>query len=524
MIHYSKYLLIFIAFGLFACTDLELNPQSEAVPDVVFSDPDSYQQLLTKIYAGLAVTGQQGPAGAGDIQGIDEGVSSYVRMLFYAQEFPTETAHVGWNDQTIKDFAYHEWNSDDPFITGLYYRLMYQVTIANEFLRESTPEKLNDRGFGEDVQAEIAAYRLEARFLRALAYWHAFDLFRNVPFFTEEDALGFEAPSQATPEQMFNYIESELLAIESGLAAPGAAGYARADQGAAWMLLAKLYLNAEVYTGTNRYADCLRYCGQIIDSGVYSLNPVFQYNFNADNHTSPEIIFPVAFDGERTQGFGGTTFLTHAFIGGAMDPTRYGIENGWGGVRTTRNYVELFPDVSGETDSRALFFTEGQNIDVTVDNVGSFENGYALPKFTNLNQDGTRGSNPGFPDTDFPMFRLGDVYLMYAEAAVRTNTELGTALDYVNLVRERAYGDDSGNITAGDLTLDFLLDERGRELALECHRRTDRVRFDQFTAQGTWQLKGRNDEGVTTPAFRNIYPLPSAEIIANTKLEQNPEY
>ncbi|MCB0596733.1 MAG: RagB/SusD family nutrient uptake outer membrane protein, partial [Phaeodactylibacter sp.] len=265
---YSKIVLMLIGTVLSACTDLELSPQSEAVPDVVFQDPGSYRQFLAKIYAGLATTGQQGPAGSADIQGIDEGVSSYTRMLFYAEELPTETAQVGWNDQTIKDFAFHTWNSDDPFITGLYYRLFYQVTIANEFLRESTEGKLDSRGFNDEVKTEVAAYRTEARFVRALAYWHALDLFRNIPFFTEEDALGAEAPAQGTPQEVFNFIESELLAIENALPGPGENEYARADRAAAWTLLAKLYLNAEVYVGQNRYSDCLNYCSKIIDSGV----------------------------------------------------------------------------------------------------------------------------------------------------------------------------------------------------------------------------------------------------------------
>lgn len=521
---YSKIIFIALAFLGSACTDLELSPKSEAVPDVVFQDPDSYRQFLAKIYAGLSTTGQQGPAGSGDIQGIDEGFSSYIRMLFYAQEFPTETAHVGWNDQTIKDFAFHEWNSDDPFIAGLYYRLFYQVTIANAFLLESTEDKLSSRGFTDDVKKEIETYRTEARFLRALSYWHALDLFRNIPFFTEAD-LGAEAPEQGTPQEVFNFIESELLAIENALPGPGENQYGRADRAAAWTLLAKLYLNAEVYIGQNRYADCLTYCSKVIDSGVFDLNPVFQHNFNADNHTSPEFIFPVTFDGLRTQGYGGTTFLTHAVVGGDMDKDDYGIDNGWGGVRVTRQFVELFPDVTGEIDSRAIFFTEGQNIDVTVDNVGAFENGYAMPKFTNITSEGDPGSNLGFPDTDFPVFRLADVYLMYAECVVRgAGGDMGTAVEYVNRVRERAYGDDSGNITEAELTEDFLLDERGRELAYECHRRTDRVRFGKFTTEGLWQLKGRADEGVPTPAWRNIYPIPSAEIIANPKLKQNPEY
>jgi hypothetical protein len=515
---------LIVGFLITSCTDLELNPNSEAVPSVVFTSPDSYRSFIAKVYAGLAVTGQQGPAGSPDIQGIDEGFSSYTRMLFYAQEFPTETAHVGWNDQTIQDFAFHTWDANDVFLNGLYSRLFYQITIANEFIRETEEGLLDERGITGPVRDEIRAYRAEARFLRALSYWHALDLFRNVPFFTQESGVGAEPPSQGTPEEVFDFIETELLTIENELLPPRQNEYGRADRGAAWMLLAKLYLNSEVYTGKERYADCLVQCEKIINSGAYQLSEDFQLNFLADNHTSPEIIFPVTQDGDRTQTFGGTTFLVHAAIGGDMLAADWGVNFGWGGIRTTRNFVELFPDATGELDSRAIFFTEGQNIDVTVANVGDFRNGYAMPKFSNIDSQGNPGSDDTFPDTDFPMFRYADAYLMYAEAALRSGGDLATATEYVNRVRRRAYGGMAGDITQADLTLDFLLDERGRELAWECHRRTDRVRFGQFTEQGTWQLKGREDEGTPTASFRNIYPLPSNEIIANPKLTQNPNY
>lgn len=524
----KKYILIpFLIIGLSitSCTDLDLSPNSEAVPDVVFSSPDSYRSFIAKVYAGLATTGQQGPAGNPDIQGIDEGESSYVRMLFYAQEFTTETAHVGWADKTIQDFAFHIWDSNDPFLLGLYSRLFFQITTANEFINEATEDKLDARGIIGATRDEIRAYRAEARFIRALAYWQALDLFRNIPFYTEENNVGTEPPAQASPEQVFSYLESELLAIENELLPPGENEYARADRAAAWMLLAKLYLNSEVYTGKDRYADCVTYCQKIIESGAFTLAPEYQSNFLADNHTSPEVIFPVAFDGERTQGFGGTTFLVHAFIGGSMDAANWGVNFGWGGVRTTRNFVELFPDVTGEADSRAIFFTQDQEINVTVSNVGDFRNGYAAPKFSNLDSNGNPGSDDTFPDTDFPMFRLSDVYLMYAEAVLRGGGgNAATALDYVNRVRQRAYRGTTGNITAAQLTLPFILDERARELYFECHRRTDRVRFGQFTEQGTWQLKGRSDEGTPTNAFRNIFPLPSSEITANPKLRQNEGY
>ena len=149
-----------------------------------------------------------------------------------------------------------------------------------------------------------------------------------------------------------------------------------------------------------------------------------------------------------------------------------------------------------------------------------------MPKFTNITSDGDPGSNLGFPDTDFPMFRLADAYLMYAEAVLRGGTggDAGTALNYVNLLRKRAYNDSTGNITAADLTLDFILDERGRELYWEGHRRTDLIRFNQFSTNGVWPWKGGVKEGKTTDAYRNLFPIPSSDILANPKLRQNDGY
>ena len=152
-----------------------------------------------------------------------------------------------------------------------------------------------------------------------------------------------------------------------------------------------------------------------------------------------------------------------------MDPSVSGIDNGWGGTRTTSAMVLKFDTLN---DQRALFYTDGQNLEI--EDVTRFTDGYAIVKFTNVDKDGNPGSNLTFPDTDYPMFRLADAYLMYAEAVLRGgNGSIDDALSYINELRERAFGDSSGNISAGELDLDFIIDERARELYWEGHRRTD---------------------------------------------------
>ena len=705
--------------------DLNTLPIDEDIDisENVFKDDGAYIQFLAKLYAGLAVTGQQGPAGNADIEGIDEGFGQYLRGLWYHQELTTEEAVVGWNDQTIKDFHEQDWLGEDTFIFALYSRIFYQISICNEFLRETTTEKLNDRGVGASVQSEIEGFRAEARFLRALSYWHALDLFRNVPFVTEDDIVGAFFPEQTNANDLFNYIETELLEIENTIAPARTNEYGRADQGAVWALLAKLYLNAEVYIGLPRNAECLSFCNNLINSG-YTLDANYQNLFLADNHQSNEIIFPIVYDGISTLTWGGTTFIINAGIGGSMNPADSGVAGGWGGTRTTRQLVEKFGEIggvyvdanpgntvsypkiytpgsfqgfdwsdtenalssvnsdnifegykyfpedngefmiaripsqgaqdfgdndgdgtleqNGETikvataglyyinvdmdartytmekqtwgvlgdatsvgwdedidlvydaennamraeitttdgnikfranddwaislgddsfdgllqfdgadipmqageweillylnrpdytykitslsfDRRPFFHSDGQTLDIV--DVTNFTDGYAVNKFKNVTSDGAPGSNNTHPDTDFPVFRLADIYLMGAEAILRDGGSKQAAADLFNVVRTRAFGSASANVSADEISLEMILDERARELYWECHRRTDLIRFGQFTdGDYVWQWKGGVMEGTQTPSFRNIFPIPAADIGANPNLTQNPGY
>ncbi|MCD6111902.1 MAG: RagB/SusD family nutrient uptake outer membrane protein [Bacteroidales bacterium] len=518
----AGFILIFTS-----CTkDLDTVPLDEKVTTAatVFDNPEAYTQVLAKLYAGLAVSGQEGPAGNGDISGIDEGFGQYLRGWWYHQELPTDEAVISWNDQTIKDFHYQTWGSSDVFIAAMYYRIFYQIAACNEYIRETSDAKLNERGASDDLKAKVKTYRAEARFLRALSYFHAMDLFGDVPFVTEDDKVGNFFPHQISRTDLFNYIETELKDIESLLIEPRTM-YARADKATAWSLLATIYLNAEVYTGTPRYTDCITYCKKIINAG-YSLNPDYKNLFLADNDVdNNEVIFAIAFDGDATRTYGGTNFIIHAAVGGDMNPSDFGIGGGWGGTRTTSAFVDKFPDETGDIDCRAMFFTDGQNKEI--EDISVFTDGYAITKWKNIQSNGSGGKSMDYPDTDFPMFRLADVYLMYAEAVLRGGTggDPGTALNYVNLIRERAYGDESGNISANDLTLDFILDERARELYWECHRRTDLIRFGKFTGGDyLWPWKGKSSDGIATDPKYNLFPIPASDIGANPNLTQNPDY
>ncbi|MBL7793281.1 MAG: RagB/SusD family nutrient uptake outer membrane protein [Saprospiraceae bacterium] len=519
-----KFAMVGALLVMAACTDLDLEPKSSTTAAVLFNDEAAYRSFLARIYSGIAVTGQQGPSGNADISSLDEGFSNYLRQLWQLQELPTEEAVIGWGDEGIQDLHGHVWTTANQFIRATYYRIFYQVSIANEFLRETTDAKLDARNVSASTREDIKAYRAEARFLRALSYWHGIDMFGNIPFYTEDTPVGSEPPAQADRATVFNFLDSELKTIEADMVAPGQNEYGRADRGALWMLQAKLYLNAEVYAGANRYTEAITACKKVIDSGAYTLEDDYQHLFLADNDRSNEIIFAIPFDGLSTQTWGGTTYLVHAPIGGSMDPEVYGVNSGWFGLRTTGAFVDLFSDLSGDTDERAIFYTDGQTKEIN--SIGNFGDGYAVPKYSNITSEGQGGSDLNHPDTDFPMFRLADAYLMYAEAVLRGGQggDVNTATNLINELRQRAYNGTSGNINSSDLTLDFILDERSRELYWEGHRRTDLIRYDRFTDNGIWPWKGGVKEGKLTESYRDLYPIPASEILANPKLDQNDGY
>ncbi|GJG88027.1 outer membrane protein [Gemmatimonadetes bacterium T265] len=513
------------AAGVSACTDVTVNNPSAINSNTAFSDPGAYQAFLAKLYANLAVSGPLG-SGNSDIQGIDPGFAQYLRLLWQMQELPTEEAVIAWSEQTLQDLNRQTWSAPNNYSTTMYARILSQATFASEFLRQTTDAQLASRNVPAAQRAQIQAYRAEARFLRALSYWHAIDIFGSVPLVTEATPIGGAAPAQASRTDLYNFVVSELTAIRDQLPAKTADTYGRATPAAADMLLAKLYLNAAVYTGTAQYASALAAVQRIISSGAYSLDPSYQHLFLADNNTSPELIFVVTQDGAHTQGFGGTTFIIHAALGGALNDsavTSFGVGGGWYGLRAKPELVALFgADTTAGTDQRAsMVYGNGQTLGI--EDLTQFPQGYMIRKYRNITSAGVPGSDQTYADTDYPMFRLGDAYLMYAEAFLRGGGgDQGTALGYVNALRTRV---GAAPITASQLTLPFILDERGRELFWEGHRRTDLVRFGVFTG-GTklWTFKFGVPTGAASPASHDLYPIPANELSANPSLKQNPGY
>lgn len=531
----SKFLLVgFLSLSTFSChDDLDLSPVD---PDVisenqVFSDPAQAKNALAKLYAALALTGQAGPDGQPDITGIDEGASQFSRMLFTLNEFTTDEAIIGWGDAGIPNMHAMNWGASNPFIEGMYFRLAQTVSFTNSFITNAAPLA--------ESNEEVKKYVAEARWIRAYAYYNLLDLYANVPLVTEVTTA---LPTQSNREEIYAFVESELKALETDLAAARSNEYGRVDQVAAYALLSRLYLNAEVWVNQNKYADAANYAKMAIESG-YILNTTdvngngsaYDELFLADNNSNGaqnEFIFALNFDGNYSRSYGGTTFLVKSSIGGAMVASDSGVNGGWGGPRTTKALVNKFDDAVTQRDGsnnpiawrdrRAMFFTEGQTFEIQ--NVSNFSDGYAVRKFSNKTSTGGNGTDATleFVDTDLPIIRVAEMYLNYAEAALRGGGDTGLALTYINALRARAYGNASGNVTS--INLDFVLDERSRELYWEGTRRTDLIRFNRFTTNYNWPFKGGVAGGTSVDEFRNLFPLPFNAITINPNLKQNTGY
>ena len=626
-------LLLAVCLGIVSCHD-DLN-QTPIDPDSfteenVFVNAEEAKGALAKLYASLALTGQNGPAGQPDIADIDEGFSQFTRMLFNLNELTTDHAVVGWGDPGLPDLHGMYWSSSNDFTEAMYNRLAQEVSFCNSFI--SNAANLSD--------PVVSTYIAEARFLRAFAYYNLIDLYGKVPLTT---SITTDLPQQSTRTELFNFVESELLEIKDQLMSSGANEYGRVDQVAAWALLSKLYLNAEVWTGTPRYTDCVSYSNDVISSS-YMINTndangngtAYDELFLADNDTNGaqnEFIFTANFDGLNSQTYGGTTFLVHAAIGGSMPANDFGVNGGWGGLRTTKSLVNKFPEgdidvnalnnglsgtlsdwglvgdattngwdgpdmemyetssnvfelyasllgnqmkfrfdedwgnnygdsgadgtlesggdniaipgdgiyhvvlnlnsltysiseVMPEVDSRGMFYTDGQNLEI--EDIPTFTDGYAVTKFKNIDSNGNQGADTSgnFVDTDLALIRLAEIYLNYAEATLRGGGgDMNLAVTKVNELIERGYGNSSYNISSSDLTLDFILDERSRELYWEGQRRTDLVRYGYFTTSSyVWPFKANQVEGSSTDSYRNIFPIPSSSISANPNLQQNEGY
>jgi hypothetical protein len=510
------FLSIFCLFTISSCVDdLNTEPLVElSLEQLLQQDPEAVNGIMSKLYGSFALSGPNG-AGSSDIPD-DPGESPFLRGIINLQEFTADGMKNRWGDDGLDQLTTTSgWDENNKFFRYLYNRVYYTVPQCNNLLNVL---KNIDIPNEEQISSEV-------RFLRSLAYFYMIDCFGKGVLVTEEDA-GVTVPlPESSRLELFNFVESELLAIEPLM--PASNSYGRANKTVARMLLAKLYLNAEVYTGTPRFNEAFEYTNRVITEGGYSLDPDFEAIFSADNNNSNEIIFPLIADANLSQSFGNTTYIVNGSMNSAtMNTQLFGNPGGndaWAGHRATKAWYGLFGDLNTSTDDRAgLFWTSGHTYEMT--DYKEWTNGYPSTKFRNTNFYSSSPNPAVFSSTDFPLYRLADAYLIYAECAIRgaAGANMTTAKDYVNLVRLRS---NATAITVGDLNLDFILDERARELNLEGHRRTDLIRFGKFAGSSyLWPWKGNSQNGAAISNTYKLFPIPLSALQGNPNLTQNPGY
>lgn len=530
---YFKYILpvtvISLSLGLGSCVnDLDvtpIDPSTNMTPD--------YDALFTKCYANMALAGNSGPDGDCDIDGLDGGTTGFVRQLFNANELTTDEAICNWGDEGIPAFNFNQWGASHPMLKGFYYRLYFGVTMCNFYLSQA-------EGYDATMTAEV-------RFLRAYYYYNLMDCFGNIPFLTEVSPTAAE---QADRKFVYDFIESELIGENGCIAAmkaPKSNTYGRADQAAGWMLLARLYLNAEVYTGEAQWAKAAEYAKKVMESG-YTLHKTgkgqwsaYQMLFmgdNGENGAENEAVLALLQDGNTTASYGTTLFLMASTFKNDMELVGTATNNvagkQWAGNRCRPDLVKkFFPNggipedadtwtiLKAAKDDRALFWSKGRTLDI--EETAVFESGFSCTKFTNYYSDGGTTHNSGFPDSDFFLMRAAEAWLTYAEATARQNGGTTTAegAAAINEIRTRANA-----TTKSSYSLNEILDEWAREFFFEGRRRVDLIRFGKFggSSDYKWQWKGGVMEGTNFSANLNIFAIPDTDLNANPNLTQNPGY
>lgn len=496
--------------------DLDTEPKYDMTLEYILQqDPKAVEGMLSRLYASFALSSVKGP-GDSDISGADPGESPFIRGLVNLQDFTADGMKNRWGDNGLDQLTTtSNWTDNNKFFKYAYDRIYYTVPQATNLIliMKSDNVKYENK---EQVVSEL-------RFLRALSYYYLIDLFGKGVLVNDETFNTSTPLPEASRTELFTFVETELKDIEGKL--PAQNSYARANKSAARMLLAKLYLNAEVYTGTPRYNDAATYVNKVISEGGYQLEGNFRKNFSADNNTSKEIIFPLIADAASSQSYGNTTYIVNGSIStDTMTPADFGATDGWAGHRATKAWYGLFAGsaagLQSSPDIRAkLFWSAGHNWEMN--DYKTWTDGFPSDKFWNKNSDGS-GSATSFSSTDFPLFRLSDAYLIYAECAVRgaAGTSMGQAITYFNQVRTRA-----GAPVVSVLSLDEVLNERGRELGLEGVRRQDLIRFGKFTGGSyLWPWKGGVKNGAAISDNYKLFPIPSTALQANPNLTQNPGY
>lgn len=477
----------------------------EMIPD---KTDISLEDLYKRIYSRLVLTGDMLPDGKCDLPSIDEGTSSFYRAMHELQELPSDQLYWVWNDSGISEFRDNMVTSSNLIILGFFQRLYYNIWLCNSYLTRS------------EGDASLTTERAEVRFLRAYFYHYLLDMFGSVPIVTENTT--FTTTPQSTRTELYDFVIDELLKAAQDLPEHKSSYYA-VDRMATYLLLSRVYLNSEVYTGTAHNSEAALYASKVINSS-YGLASKYKYLFMADNDSrgsvndaNQEIIFAIEQDGASTASWGGALYLMASL---SFDNMINGTTESWSCLTSRKQLPLLFfsnvdtnPDSMQEAnDDRAMFVTQNNETDylAEINSKSYLHNGWKVAKWVNIPADNSvQTTDIRWPDTDIPLLRKAEAYLNYAEAVLRGGAEQNglTALQAVNTLRMRA------NATAlNTVSLEFILDERGREFYAEGYRRSDLIRFGKFGGQSSylWNMQGGEVTGKSFPATQNLYPIPQS--------------
>lgn len=537
--------ILLTATALFAAcvNDLDTLPlnKTEPVSEYVYgANETAYKEGLGRLYFQFVTNDLT------DLQQMDGGASEVIRAFWSVQETSTDEAKCSWeNDAWVRALNTNTWSEvQNDAVYAVYVRTLQGIALVNEYLRQTTPEKLQSRGVSAELARKIDGFRDEARFIRAYLYWMAIDCFGSVPFTTEKSPFGGAYfPQQASRTDIFDWCVGELqyLMSDDSDLLPARSNYPRADKGSAAGLLARMYLNSEVYTGVERWEEAKEVCESIFAMG-YTLCPDYAALFRGDNgenmQARGEMLWAVDYSDSKTQSYGGTSYILSATLA-STDITEAsrpnGQRNGWAGLRVPYEFVSTYFNVSGQdyqtgayevADKRGeVFYIKGrsESMDGALYN---FMNGWSCLKFNNIPFGQTNESFlpqsalKTFSDVDFPMIRLGEIYLIYAEACMNTGAE-ALALPKLQELSSRA-----GVEPPQQITRDFLVAERARELMWEAHRRTDLIRYGLYhTDAYLWPYKGGDSfKGQAFPEYKCLFSIPPTELATNDRLVQNPGY
>jgi hypothetical protein len=509
----QKLLLALFAFIIscsISCKKLDEHVYTQLTTDNFFQTKDQVMSAYVQPYAFLA--------------------THIYQVHFALSEFATDEAvcpvRYGYVDQNgmWNRLHRHTWVTNDDWINTEWNDMYQAIGYANYFIDAVQNKDFSKMGLPISKQQMVA----EVKMVRDLHYYWLLDEFGNVPIV---EHVGVLNPATSKRSAVYNWLVNDINANLPLLGHKGdATWYGHFTQEAAHALLAKIYLNAKVFTGTDQYAACIKECDAVINSTKFSLDPTWNAPFLANNENSNENIFVVPFDIKNAPNFDAGQQQIHWDEG----PSKYGIGDAWYKVSTQQSFFDMYSAsdlrktqwlvgpqtyVDENGDTQPVIDDDGNQLtlDPVIPSLDNSDNGYNGVSNVKYELENT-GSV--YMNNDDVIFRLGDILMMKAECLMRQSGGAATtaAVALVNQVRSRSFINSApGSVfTATTLTLNELLNERGREFSYEMHRREDMIRFGHFN--DAWWEKPATD------AHYELYPIPYNAITANSKLTQNPGY